>query len=167
MSFKRPTRNVSPLNAICTTAPSNCSSQSILQFRTLAKMVVSSPERSLGVIETIDALLRRTHDCLISTAQGAIVPGLDHGQLAEALRHAVATFGPNIELVTEAVETVHPDIATAVYFCCHEALQNAAKHAGRGLALWFSSKPTINASIRSDRQRRWLCLGTNEIGQWP
>jgi signal transduction histidine kinase len=53
----------------------------------------------------------------------------EHG-LAEALRSAVDRSPNPVELAVNDVGRLSRDLETAVYFCCVEALQNAAKHAG-------------------------------------
>jgi signal transduction histidine kinase len=63
-------------------------------------------------------------------AQGVYPPVLTEHGLAAALRSAVDR-GPNpVELAIEDVGRHPRELEAAVYFCCVEALQNVAKHAG-------------------------------------
>ena len=57
--------------------------------------------------------------------------------LAAAARQA--TLPASVEI--DGVGRLPVDIESAVYFCCHEALQNAAKHAGPG------ARATIRLSV--------------------
>jgi signal transduction histidine kinase len=64
-----------------------------------------------------------------------IYPGplADRG-LAEALRAAALRCPLPTTVLAVRVERYPPDIETAAYFCCLEAMQNAAKHAGGATA---------------------------------
>jgi len=63
-----------------------------------------------------------------SLAHGIYPPLLVDAGLGEALR-AVAARSPQAVTVDGDVGRHAPDVEAAVYFCCLEALQNAAKHA--------------------------------------
>jgi signal transduction histidine kinase len=52
------------------------------------------------------------------------------GALGEAARHAAM----RVEVDCDGAGRYAPELEAAVYFCCLEALQNAAKHAGQGAA---------------------------------
>ena len=62
-------------------------------------------------------------------AQGIYPPLLRSSGLSEALRAAAARSPLGVRLTTAGVGRHGPDVEAAVYFCCLEALQNAAKHA--------------------------------------
>ncbi|WP_083420105.1 GAF domain-containing sensor histidine kinase [Pseudofrankia sp. BMG5.36] len=62
-------------------------------------------------------------------AQGIYPPLLRSSGLTEALRAAASRSPLGVRLVTDGVGRHGPDVEAAVYFCCLEALQNAAKHA--------------------------------------
>jgi signal transduction histidine kinase len=75
--------------------------------------------------------IQATIDEVRELAHGIYPPLLrDHG-LGEALRNA-AGRSPLPVTVDATAERFASDIEAAVYFCCLEALQNAAKHAGEG-----------------------------------
>lgn len=73
-------------------------------------------------------------------ARGITPPLLVERGLAEALKEVAHRAAIPIRFEIEDVGHCDPAIEYAVYFCCLEALQNAAKHAGVGatarLALW-------------------------------
>jgi signal transduction histidine kinase len=85
--------------------------------------------RSLGELgvdaeETIDELRRLAH---------GVYPAVlvDHG-LASALRSVAGRSPLPVRVETALAGRFAPEIEAAVYFCCLEAIQNAAKHAGAG-----------------------------------
>ena len=99
--------------------------------------VVSDDElrRSLG---ELGADTEETIDELRSLAHG-VYPAvlIDHG-LASALT-SVAVRAPMAVRVGVGLEgRLAPEIEAAVYFCCLEAIQNAAKHAGTGATVTVS-----------------------------
>jgi signal transduction histidine kinase len=57
-----------------------------------------------------------------------------HG-VVDALKGECAHSGIAVQIVAEDVGLSAPDVETAVYLCCLEAIQNAAKHAGRGASV--------------------------------
>ena len=62
--------------------------------------------------------------------------------VVEALRAAAARSPLSVSVVADGVERHSAEVEAAVYFCCLEALQNAAKHAPGArvdLHLWEES----------------------------
>src|SRR6202012_2676983 len=81
-----------------------------------------------GLLDTAIAEIRRL-------AHGIYPPSLVSGGLARALS-AVATHSPvPIHLDLHGLGRSPASIEAALYFCCSEALQNAAKHGGPGTAV--------------------------------
>jgi signal transduction histidine kinase len=74
--------------------------------------------------------LQNALDELRDLAHGIYPPLLSDGGLAEALSAAAARAPIPCRVEAEGLGRYRPDVETAVYFCCLEALQNAAKHAG-------------------------------------
>lgn len=66
---------------------------------------------------------------LRSLAHGIFPPLLMDAGVIEALRVAAERAAPGVTLTSDGVRRYPPEVETAVYFCCLEALQNAAKHA--------------------------------------
>jgi signal transduction histidine kinase len=64
-----------------------------------------------------------------SLARGIYPPLLRSAGLTEALRAAATRAPVGVRLRTDGVGRHGADVESAVYFCCLEALQNAAKHA--------------------------------------
>jgi WD40 repeat protein/energy-coupling factor transporter ATP-binding protein EcfA2 len=65
-------------------------------------------------------------------AQGIYPPALEGGGLAVALEAAVDRAAIPATLQCAVTGRYRPEVEAAVYFCCLEALQNAAKYAGGG-----------------------------------
>jgi len=60
-------------------------------------------------------------------------PFLDAAGLVVALRSAAADAGIVAHVEAAALPPSRPELAASVYFCCLEALRNAAQHAGTGV----------------------------------
>jgi signal transduction histidine kinase len=60
-------------------------------------------------------------------------PLLDAGGLVVVLRSAAADAGIAAHIEADALPRSQPDLTATVYFCCLEALRNAARHAGDGV----------------------------------
>ncbi len=72
-------------------------------------------------------------------AHGIYPPLLVDNGLPEALRAVAARSPLDVEVSVEGLPRFSADIEAAVYFCCLEALQNAAKHAAEShvsLRVW-------------------------------
>ena len=65
-------------------------------------------------------------------AHGIFPPLLSSGGLREALPAAAGRSALPTTVETEGIGRYAPEIESTVYFCCLEAMQNAAKHAGGG-----------------------------------
>ncbi len=76
--------------------------------------------------------LSRSIDELRELARGIYPPVLSARGLVSALQARARTSGPTVRVAaSSAAEGLRlaPDIEISVYFCCLEAMQNAAKHA--------------------------------------
>ncbi len=81
-------------------------------------------------LDDIDTELGAVLDDLRRLSRGLYPPLLEARGLVEALRSA-ASRSPMAVSVEGDVGRLPRQIEVAAYFCCREALQNAAKHAGR------------------------------------
>jgi signal transduction histidine kinase len=93
------------------------------------ELMPSDPARGRELLheigdETIEAL-----EEVRSLAHGVYPPLLERRGLTDALREAVLRSPIPTSLEHTAVGRYREAVETAVYFCCLEALQNAAKHA--------------------------------------
>ena len=64
-----------------------------------------------------------------SLAHGIFPPLLVDAGLPEALRAAAGRSPLDVTVVTDGIGRYPTEVEAAIYFCCLEALQNAAKHA--------------------------------------
>jgi signal transduction histidine kinase len=92
-----------------------------------------SPERAM--IEQLGADVEETIDELRNLAHGVYPQLLDQFGLRVALDAVARRFVLPVAILDGEVARHSAAIETAVYFCCLESLQNAAKHAGPGASV--------------------------------
>lgn len=92
-------------------------------------------------------------DGIRSVAQGVIPPLLALRGVADALAAEGAHAALPVRVVGRVPRST-PDAESAVYYCCMEALQNAAKHAG----------PDARVTIRLDRMEHELGFAVEDDG---
>jgi signal transduction histidine kinase len=68
-------------------------------------------------------------------AHGISPPLLATRGLVDALRGECAHSGIAVRIAADDIGLSAPDVETALYMCCLESIQNAAKHAGRGASV--------------------------------
>jgi len=103
-----------------------------VNVRLARKLAESDPEASLEVLDQLAGDLQNAVQELRALAHGIYPPLLVDRGLGEALRSAAGRAALATLVEAEAVGRHDAEIEAAVYFCCLEALQNAAKHAGEG-----------------------------------
>jgi signal transduction histidine kinase len=89
-----------------------------------------SPERASQVLTEQGEAARETIATLMSLSQGIYPRLLSEQGLGPALRSAAATSPVAVEVTEHSVGRYAKAVEAALYFCCLEALQNAAKHSG-------------------------------------
>jgi signal transduction histidine kinase len=86
-------------------------------------------ERERALVAQLKTETSGTLETLRELARGIYPPLLADQGLATAVRaHAGKAPGP-VDVSTDGVGRYPVDLETAIYFCCVEALQNAARHA--------------------------------------
>jgi signal transduction histidine kinase len=95
------------------------------------QLVMAGDPRARDVIIESRAALDRCIDELRELGRGIFPPVLAARGLASALRARARSASGEVRVVAVGSDAarVDPGIELAVYFCCTEALQNAAKHA--------------------------------------
>lgn len=83
----------------------------------------------LDLLDELDRGIREAIQSLRDLAHGIYPPLLRDSGLGEALRAAAKRSPLDIEVRTSGLRRLPEQTEAAVYFCCLEALQNAAKHA--------------------------------------
>jgi signal transduction histidine kinase len=79
-------------------------------------------------LERLDLEVEQAIEDLRQVAHGATPELLDRDGLAPALRDAVAHSPMPVRIEAEGARRHPEEVENAVYFCCLECLQNAAKH---------------------------------------
>jgi signal transduction histidine kinase len=100
-----------------------------LKLGMLERLLPADP-RTTAVARELREDLDRALSELRDLAHGLYPPVLESDGLAGALGEAVGRSPIPASLDCNGVRRYRPELEAAIYFCCLEALQNAAKHAG-------------------------------------
>jgi signal transduction histidine kinase len=118
-------------------------------------LCASDPARAVHVLEQLRHELRVAHDELRDLAQGVYPPVLTEHGLEAALQSAADRCSLPVTVALGPVGRHRADIEAALYFCCVEALQNAAKH---------SRASTIELACGVDGSTLWLSVADDGVG---
>jgi signal transduction histidine kinase len=88
-------------------------------------------ERGERMLAEIGSDLDEALEELRALAHGVYPPLLSEHGLAEALKSTARSCPVPVSVHVGGIRRYRADLETAVYFCCREALQNVARHAGR------------------------------------
>ncbi|RYP85715.1 hypothetical protein EKO23_11995 [Nocardioides guangzhouensis] len=102
-----------------------------VNLRLSASLAATAPERAEPLLAAQEDAAADAVATLVQLSRGIYPPLLEERGVAAALR-AVAGGGP-VEVVERGAGRYPPGVEAAAYFCCLEAIQNAAKHAGPSL----------------------------------
>src|SRR2546428_952470 len=122
-----------------------------VKLRLAATLAKRDPEKARRSIIELKAQTAEALQTLRDLAQGIYPPGLHERGLLDAL-------SAHAEVTADGVTRYDPDVEAAVYFCCLEALQNAAKHA-------HASRTAIHLEQRDSHLR--FAVTDNGIGFDP
>jgi signal transduction histidine kinase len=89
----------------------------------------SNRERLVEIVHSVEAALAEVRE----VAHGLYPPLLTSSGLPAALRRFREHAASPPDVVAVGVGRYPPEIESAVYYCCLEAIQNAMKHGGRGV----------------------------------
>ena len=123
-----------------------------IQLELTAELVEADPGRVAGRLRELARDVDEAVDEVRALARGLVPPRLVERGLADALRDAAAT-SPLIARVQAAeLGRYAPELESAVYFCCLEALQNAAKHAdgARFVTVRLWEEDELHFEVRDD-----------------
>ena len=107
----------------------------------------NDPETANAMLEQIGRDVQETVQELRNLAHGIYPPLLMDRGLAEALSAAAGRAALPTGVEAEGIGRYSPAAEAAVYFCCLEALQNAAKHAGPGAQAMITVREDEGALI--------------------
>jgi signal transduction histidine kinase len=116
-----------------------------VKLRLAQDAVEDDPADAVAMLDEIKGDVGEAIQELRALAHGIFPPLLVSGGLPEALRAAAGRSPLPVVLEASGVGRYHQDIEAAVYFCCLEALQNAAKHAGEGAEVVLTVAETDGA----------------------
>jgi signal transduction histidine kinase len=121
----------------------------------LARSILEEDPTQAGpLLDELRRDVQATLDELRGLAHGIYPPLLRDRGLGEALRNASTRFALPVEIDVDLADRPPADLEAAVYFCCLEAVNNAAKHAGEGA--------TITVSVSEDAS--WLSFSVADDG---
>ncbi len=103
-----------------------------VKLRLAKDAVEDDPADALAMMDEIKGDVQEAIQELRALAHGIFPPLLASGGLPEALRAAATRSPLPADLEASGVGRYPEEVEAAVYFCCLEAMQNAAKHAGDG-----------------------------------
>jgi signal transduction histidine kinase len=98
-----------------------------VNLRLAATLAVTSPPRAEPLLAAQEEAAADAVATLVQLSRGIYPPLLEEQGVAAALR---AVAGESVEVVDLGTGRYPIGVEVAAYFCCLEAIQNAAKHAG-------------------------------------
>ena len=101
-----------------------------VRLQLAADAINAGSDNAAAMVERIGDDMEAALDELRTFAQGVYPPLLAAQGLRQALNAAALRSTLPTSVKARRVGRYDPDVEAAVYFCCLEALQNAAKHAG-------------------------------------
>ena len=113
-----------------------------VNLRLARDIIAEDPGAAGQLLDEIAAEVKRTIQELRELAHGIYPPLLADSGLGEALRAAAGRSPLAVSVAASQIGRYSAEIEAAVYFCCLEALQNAAKHASAAtvdLRVWEES----------------------------
>jgi signal transduction histidine kinase len=103
-----------------------------VKVRLLEQFADRDPERARSLMNQLQVDVTSAIEELRSLAHGIYPPLLSSAGLGVAMSAACRRAPLPASIEADSVDRHAPEIEAAVYFCCLEALQNAAKYAGVG-----------------------------------
>jgi signal transduction histidine kinase len=101
-----------------------------VNLRLAQALAVQAPERVAPLLAEQAQAAETAIQTLSSLARGVLPPVLREQGLTAALAAVAASSPVHVQLSADGVGRLARTVEAAVYFCCLEALQNAAKHSG-------------------------------------
>jgi signal transduction histidine kinase len=109
-----------------------------LKLGALERAVATDQEQAIKLVEEVRADLQAALVELRDLARGIYPSLLESDGLRGAVQEAAQRAAVPANVDCDGIRRYAPELETAVYFCCSEALQNAAKHAGDGAGVTVS-----------------------------
>jgi signal transduction histidine kinase len=100
-----------------------------VNLRLTRDIILEDPAAGVEMLDQLAEEVKETIQELRELAHGIYPPLLVDSGLVEALKAAANRSPLDVHLVTDGIGRYSTEVEAAIYFCCLEALQNAAKHA--------------------------------------
>lgn len=126
-----------------------------VKLRLAEQLATKDPAKARAMLDQLTGDIDHAVEELRNLAHGIYPPLLSNRGLREALRAASRRATLPAAIIADGIGRYTPEVEAAVYFCCVEALQNAAKHAGNG----------ANAQIRVWDEERTLLFDVSDNGR--
>jgi signal transduction histidine kinase len=104
----------------------------VVNLQLARELCATDPNAAGALLDQVGRDTRAALDGLRRLATEIYPPLLDAAGLVVALRSAAADAGVVARVDVDVISGWETEVVTTVYFCCLEALQNAAQHAGSG-----------------------------------
>jgi signal transduction histidine kinase len=116
------------------------------------ELLKTDPGTAEAAIAELGDQIDATMEELRAIAHGVYPAMLTDRGLADALASVAAGASKPVHLGTDGVTRLAPEIETAVYFTCMEALQNAIKHAAGASGVWVTlrQRDALRFEVRDD-----------------
>ena len=101
-----------------------------VQLRVAQRLLRAHPVRAQNTLRSVMDSLRSAEDDLKDLSSGVYPPQLGQEGLHTALCAAARRSPLPVTVDAQGIPRYPSDVEIGIYFCCLEALQNAAKHAG-------------------------------------
>jgi signal transduction histidine kinase len=101
-----------------------------VNLRLAHTLATGSPDRAAELLADQEAAAGDAVETVLQLSRGIYPPLLVEGGLEVALRAVVGNSPVPVEISADSVGRYPPSLEAAAYFCCLEALQNAAKYSG-------------------------------------
>ena len=125
-----------------------------MKLSVVGRLLQDDPRRAGQLVGELDGDVDALLDDLRGLAKGLVPPSLVELGLPGALREVAHRAAIRTRVEIDEVGRCEPAVEQAVYFCCLEALQNAAKHAG----------PKATARLTLRRQANSLEFSVSDDG---
>jgi signal transduction histidine kinase len=115
--------------------------------RLARELVRAEPGEAENLLDDVGAQASEALVALRTLARGIFPPALADRGLLAALQAHVASIRPPVHMDSDGLgldQRFLPEVETAVYFCCLEALQNCAKHAPGAAVHVALTRPDAN-----------------------
>ncbi|HWM74721.1 MAG TPA: ATP-binding protein, partial [Nocardioides sp.] len=124
-----------------------------VNLRLAHTLSTGSPERAAQLLAGQEAAAGNAVETVLQLSRGIYPPLLAEGGLEVALRAVLGNSPVPVELAAESVGRYPAGLEAAAYFCCLEALQNAAKYSGASrisVELRGAADGTLSFSVEDD-----------------